>query len=181
MERSTDLFPSGSCPEKGSDTGRTPKSQFVLGFTREKGSGVRHRHHQHGSHHRRGLCRPASGDEHRLDPSGSDTPTIVSAYQNEVMAQFPSKSAPYQKYGDGSSISTDGGNTFSTLSPDMHLPDGPSGETCGDNGNPVLARDPTTGKIYLATTSAIQGGHPDIQVFESTRPDEYRGYTTLSE
>lgn len=99
------------------------------------------------------------------DPAGSDTPTIVAGYQNAVMSQFVG-SPGY--YADSTSISTDGGSTFSTLSPDTHLPDGPGTSAYGDDGNATVARDPTTGKIYLATTSDTGSGHPDIQVFSST-------------
>lgn len=57
----------------------------------------------------------------------------------------------------GYSLSTDGGQTFSDLG---RLPDTPN----GDVGDPVLARDNTTGRIYLSTLMFTGAG---TQIFRS--------------
>ena len=101
------------------------------------------------------------------DPQGTNTPTVVAAYEDSAMRQF----AP-QDRNDGWAASIDGGNTFSRT-PQLLLPQGVqlSQQTLGDDGNAVLARNNSTGTIDLATTTDVPINntiHPAIEVFQST-------------
>jgi len=101
------------------------------------------------------------------DPQGTNTPTVVAAYEDSAMRQF----SP-QDRNDGWAASIDGGNTFSRT-PQLLLPQGVqlSQQTLGDDGNTVLARNNSTGTIDLATTTDVPINntiHPAIEVFQST-------------
>jgi hypothetical protein len=84
--------------------------------------------------------------------------TIVVGYNDSESFNFAGSSSKFT----GFSVSTDGGNTFTD---EGTLPTNPN----GDLGDPVLARDNSTGTIYFATLAFSSfSGTPAIQVFRST-------------
>src|SRR5689334_10327691 len=98
-----------------------------------------------------------------VDTTSNDTQSETSliTFGNTVLAAYNdsgSKAVSSNKF-TGWSRSTDGGATFTDLGT---LPT----NTNGDAGDPVLARDATTGAIYFATLSF--GSTNVIQIFKST-------------
>jgi hypothetical protein len=94
----------------------------------------------------------------------SETTNIV--YGNTIVVGFNDTESYNNSFSQNSkytgySISTDGGQTFTDLG---SLPTNPN----GDFGDPVLARDNSSGTIYFSTLSfGSFFGNPDIQVFRS--------------